>query len=1449
MRELLASNIQKIYRMSNIESIKEDYGIGDPIRIVCSLGLKEGYIIDFKDDRIKIKPFEQCRKPISIAEENIKDFEEAVPPAGISSSNEYISTPTLNNQSENQQTNIEENNCEKAEVLPTNQLSFVKGFVDLDKIAPKRGKKEDVHATKESPIIQKANQPAFVKGYVNIKAIDPNGGVRKAVHKNNPWKLALQEQPQLICDNAILRSAKSFASDEENNICLFASGFVTDDLKDYGWIWDQNLESKIWFSTEDICDDQLYDMDDLVGVHVSYVKINGPKGPKAVGICLPRPICQILALADLFVDDTKTKQSAYDLLEVVISCNPSNEDALYLQSQIKTNIAKRTKHSITEPLDLNYIKDIANSGEDKVKEHNESSKENKEKAEKAYKKAKDLINEKKHEEALVHYLQAFKYQKSITLVKDISSLYCSLCGKKYIQGHPERIKQAEMYREAGKKFLSEYAYLLPKDLSSYNSLESSYYVLQEYEKFLEVIDKIIRVKVPSQKVLFLNKKAIALLALGKKNEAHSVIEQVLKIDSQNINARKIQEQIVSNVDVKALLADIFEASDNPISPYLQDKINKYKDFFGVENYILGDEARLYSESTYKKIVNHIENDPGINSDSLRRSQYLLTKIKISMRLNEGTFDKRDFALYCNDMARVTMLQNPNNVQWDVVRFYFNESFSLAASWSAVRRQFVQYIETYIPRRRDDIFGKLPEQNINERLKEDLSELILHINDKNDYRWDEILIQPSIYNEDICNKIVEEIYNVPQLRSIAITRFLELGKTNISNDMSLESFGLVWRELRDEYYAAQKSLNNSYLSRISYATLTKINSSTVSLKNESENITIFDKDKERINEVFKQLIPKIDAFISAQGYISKQDNYGDAKRMILILKETISKYPTKVSYESLLPLINRYHELLEEAWQNIVLTSKPKVTVALQGDSVLIDRNNIVSFQVALSNDKDSSPISRISMSIINSDDICYIENEENTHTDLVRGGDKPIIFHMKVKVSEQSVKEKTATVTISCTYENSNNVDETLSTNLALRFYSENEYKDFVNPYNAGDAVTNPKMFFGRDTDIENYVNVMLSSPSKQLIFYGQKRSGKSSVLYWLQNKLTENGAFCSRFSMGDLVADLREVTFYYQILYQIQEDLEDFNGITPEFDLPQSISMFENENPSNPMLTFKKYMKAFKQACKNTPGWEDRLIVIMIDEFTYIYSYIKQGRIDDSIMKQWKSIIQDPKSTFSAVLVGQDVVPYFENEPYAKNAFQIIDKKRLTYLKEKDALQLIIEPIRDENGKSRYATGAAELILSYTACNPYYIQMLCGSLVDYMHEKKAIIATTADVSDVAERLVQTMSDSEFDNLISGGDSLEFGEIKDNKILAVLYRIAKLTETTEYCSRHDIVNYYKEELLECEENIVVDILRNLEMREVIEINEGMYRIQVKLFQKWILKKKTPKTASLKELER
>lgn len=1406
--------------MNNIESIKEDYNIGDPIRIVCSLGIKEGYIVDFKEDRIKIRPFEEGRKPISIAEENIKDFEEATPPCVVTSNS------LIKPSSENSHQDASESKAVKNDNGLNSQDNEVPPVVNNTTQEQKEGTSSDGN------LIKKDNQPSFVLGYVDLKSIDPRGGKRPEVHKYNPWELALQPQPKLFCPKYIQRSANSFKKEDENLSCVPATGVITDELRDFGWIWDQNLETKIWFSFDDICDDQLSELDSLVGVHVSYIKINGTKGAKAVGLTLPRPVYELLAFADALQDEKGGKQSSYYVVESILNNYPDNEDALYLESILGNNIVKHSKHSVTSKLDLDEIAEFVAIGDEKTINKIPSSKELKEKADKAdkeYKKAKALVNEKKHEEALEHYLAAFEEQKTATLIKDISSVYCSLCGKKYIQGHPERIQQAETYREAGKKFLSNYAHLLPKDQSSYNALESSYYVLREYQKYIEVVDKIIKIKVPSQRVIYMCKKAVALIALKRKDDAIELLKEVLKIDSENINAKALLEKVKSN----QFDEELAEVSDNPIGEFLQDTLDNYTQFFGVENYIIGDDERLYGDATYKSIVSQIEK---ASSDSQKRSLLLLTKIKIDKVRNEGTYDKRDFALYCNDMARVSMLRNPNAINWDVVRFYFNEAFSLTIDWSSTRRQFIQYLETLIPTKRNNIFGKLPQSEQEARFKEDLTDYINGNDEKYDMEWIDGLMHPSLYNEEISSKIAEEIYNNKKF----LKQFYDKGKkTTIKDDMSLEEFLQSWNSYRDSRYSSERGLTNSILSRIKQKSLIKLNSSMSSLREDTLVSWMFSTDKERVKEIYNVLLSKIESFILSQSYQSKEDNFHDANLLLDRIKEDIQNNPTKFSYEALLPLLNHFQSLLNEEWHQIKLTSRPNVAITLLTTSSFKNNENIVKLQVAVANDKDSLPISKIRLEVEECQDVISWDIEEKLHNDLLKGGDLPILYHLSLELNPD-LTEKAISVGINCIYENSNNKEEQKHQYLSVRFYSEDEYEPFDNPYNAGDTVENRNMFFGRDNFINNLVNVMQSSHSKQLIFYGQKRSGKSSVLYWLQKELEKHGAFCARFSMGILRRDLRDVTFFYQILYTITRTLSKIKGEKPAFNIPK-IKEFEAENPTNPVQTFSAYMAEFKDACKSTIGWENKLIVIMIDEFTYIYTGIKEGKVDYTIMQQWKSVIQDPDSSFASVLVGQDVIPYFKEEEYARNVFQMMDDHRLNYLELSDAKDLIEQPI----GKQRYASGAVEMILQLTACNPYYIQMLCGELVSEMNRKKSIIATIADVTDVAQRIIKRLTFEDFDNLISPGDAITIDGITEKTTAAVLYRIAKLTETKEYCTLPDIVAFFKEDLLVDEKMIIEKVLTNLFNREVIEQKSGMYRIKVKLFQQWMLNQ-SPETASLKE---
>lgn len=1423
--------------MTNIESIKEDYNIGDAIRIKCSLGIKEGFIVSFSENRIKIKPFEEGRKPISISEENIEDFEEAFPLA--------TSKSIKMNQSEISEIIIPKDTIiEQTNPDVGSESAFIKEYIDIDKVDSQHGVKESVHIKKSASnkptdfskdeFIQKQDQPPFVIGYVDLKSVDPMGGVRFKTHKKNPWELALLPQPKLVLPIELDRSLKAYESDSENNELIPATGFVIDILNEYGWIWDQNLETKIWFSLSDICDEQLYNIENMVGIHVSYIKINATKGPKAIGICLPRKVSQLLVIADSLFDDVKTKQKSYDIIELILSFYPENDDAKYIKKQFKSGITKRVKHSVTETINIEVIKNNASLSDNFNKEKNGLTKQDKELSEKSaneYKLAKFYVNQKKHEEALKHYLKAFEYQKSITLIKDISSLYCSLCGKKYIQGHPERVKQAESYREAGKKFLSDYIYLLPKDQSSYNFLESSYYVLQEYEKYIEIVQKIIKTKVPSQKVVFMCKMAVALNALKKKDEAIDLLENVLRIDSENSNAKALLEKTISN----ELDSESTEVSDNPICNFLQDTLDNYNQFFGVENYIIGDDERLYGDSTYNSIVKQIDN---ASSDSQKRSLLLLTKIKLDSVRNEGVYDKRDFALYCNDMARVSILKNPNSTNWDVVRFYFNESFSLTADWSSTRRQFIQYLETLIPIKRNNIFSKLPQSEQEARFKEDLHDYITDNNEKYDMDWIDGLMHPSLYNEDISKKIAEEIFRDEKLY------FLFCLKTNTDKSQykDEESFLQNWKSYRDIRYSSERGLINSYLSRTKHSSLVKLNSSMEGLQEETLVSWLFITDKARIKDVYNVLLPKIESFIMSQGYQTKEDNFHDANLQLERIREDIQNNPTKFSYEALLPLLNHFQSLLNEEWTQISLTSKPNVSIILLTSSSYKDNDDVVKLQIAVANDKESSPISKIRLEVEECQSVLSWNFEEKLHNDLLKGGDQPILYHLNLILSP-TIKEKAISICVKCIYENTNNDEEYKTQDLSVRLYSEDEYSPFDNPYNAGDTVENRNMFFGRDNFINNLVNVMESSHSKQLIFYGQKRSGKSSVLYWLQKELEAHGAFCARFSMGILRRDLRDVTFFYQILYSITRTLAKIDGSKPTFTIPK-IKDFESENPTNPVQTFSAYITKFKDACKNTPGWENKLIVIMIDEFTYIYTGIKEGKVDYTIMQQWKSVIQDPDSSFASVLVGQDVIPYFKEEEYARNVFQMMDDYRLNYLEISDAKDLIEKPI----GKERYASGSVEMILQLTACNPYYIQMICSELVSDMNKKKSVIATRADVSEVSQKIIKRLTFEDFDNLISPGDAITIEGITETTTTAVLYRIAKLTETKEYCTLPDIISYYKEDLLDNERKIIEKVVTNLFNREVIEQKAGMYKIKVKLFQQWMLNQ-SPETASLREQDK
>jgi len=120
--------------------------------------------------------------------------------------------------------------------------------------------------------------------------------------------------------------------------------------------------------------------------------------------------------------------------------------------------------------------------------------------------------------------------------------------------------------------------------------------------------------------------------------------------------------------------------------------------------------------------------------------------------------------------------------------------------------------------------------------------------------------------------------------------------------------------------------------------------------------------------------------------------------------------------------------------------------------------------------------------------------------------------------------------------------------------------------------------------------------------------------------------------------------------------------------------------------------------------------------------------------------------------------------------------------------------------------------------------------LIREMNEKKFIEVTRNDIKYIADSLLfggQALTDDKFDNLLNAGEKHDIQRIPQEHSKAVLKKIAEATKFVPYCSR-EAINLGDKEY----EELILDDLKN---REVIEQQGNNYKIQLKLFQEWLLK--------------
>jgi hypothetical protein len=249
-----------------------------------------------------------------------------------------------------------------------------------------------------------------------------------------------------------------------------------------------------------------------------------------------------------------------------------------------------------------------------------------------------------------------------------------------------------------------------------------------------------------------------------------------------------------------------------------------------------------------------------------------------------------------------------------------------------------------------------------------------------------------------------------------------------------------------------------------------------------------------------------------------------------------------------------------------------------------------------------------------------------------------------------------------------------------------------ANPYIAGSPVTGPEMFFGRE-DVFSFVRQALTGQHRDhvLVLYGQRRTGKTSVLYQMSRRLGERYV-CVFIDLHGLALNGLG-GFLWELANHITRVLRrEFQVSLP----PLERAAFQDDPRS-----------AFENTFLDSV-WEQlgsRHLLLMLDEAVRLEEQVRDGKMEMQVFNYLRHLMQHhPRLNFLFSL-GSGLEEMQKEYAFL---FNVALYKKISFLDRTSAERLITEPA---GAACPFRKDAVERILEITSGHPYFIQLVCHSL------------------------------------------------------------------------------------------------------------------------------------------
>jgi len=362
--------------------------------------------------------------------------------------------------------------------------------------------------------------------------------------------------------------------------------------------------------------------------------------------------------------------------------------------------------------------------------------------------------------------------------------------------------------------------------------------------------------------------------------------------------------------------------------------------------------------------------------------------------------------------------------------------------------------------------------------------------------------------------------------------------------------------------------------------------------------------------------------------------------------------------------------------------------------------------------------------------------------------------------------------------------------------------QEINNPYVIGIPLTeHQEIFVGRSDISEQIERLLLDKRCPPLLLYGQRRTGKTSLLNNLGRLLPWDiiPIFVDLQGPASLAKD------YAGFLYNIGRAMLTSAKRHREIAFPALQRQVLQEDP---FTYFDEWLDTIEHSLQ-----PEQTVLLSLDEFSALEHAIAKGRLDEvEVLGMFRHIIQH-RPRFKILLSGSHTLDEFERWASYLINVQIV---HISYLQAQEALQLIEQPVKDF--PLRYTYEASQRVMDVTRCHPAMVQLVCAEMVNVKNKHNIQERRLAQVPDVEAAIPGALQHGRF----------FFADIANNQIspqgLSVLRYIAQQGEGA-IVAPTDLPD------LE-DDNDLMDVLRSLQQRELIELLGDGYRFQVELIRRW-----------------